>query len=398
MRTAYEVIVVGAGGLGSAATYWASLRTGGDVLALERFELGHVRGSSQDHSRIIRRSYHDPIYIDLATASYAAWHEVEAASGVQLVTKTGGLDMELLGTGGPKSLSACAASMAAAGIPFEELSSRDLRERFPQFTLPEDARALYQEDGGLVDARKSIATHLALARGLGATVIDRCPVRALRPLGESSVEVVTDSGTFTAGQVLVAAGAWTNPVLESVGVRFPLTVTQEQVTYFATPHLREFAPDRFPVWIWRGPQGFYGFPVYGEVATKAGQDAGGPETTADDRTFEPDPAAHHRLLDFLGAHIPRFLGPELATKTCLYTMPPDRHFVLDKAPGAPRVTVAVDAGHAFKFASLFGRILSDLALDGRTDHEIAPFRADRLALTDPDFVPFFRNEAVVRRS
>ena len=398
MRTNYEVIVVGAGGLGSAAAYWSALRTGGDVLAIEQFELGHVRGSSQDHSRIIRRSYHDPIYIDLATASYAAWAEVEAASGVQLVTKTGGLDLEMLGTSGPKDLSHCAASMAAAGIPYEELSSRDLRERFPQFTLPEDARALYQVDGGLVDARKSIATHVALARGLGATVIDQCPVSALRPLGDRSVEVVTDQGTFTAGQVIVAAGAWTNPVLGSLGVRFPLTVTQEQVTYFATPHLREFAPDRFPVWIWRAPQGFYGFPVYGEVATKAGQDVGGDETTADDRTFEPNPRAKQRLMDFLEAHIPRFVGPELYTKTCLYTMPPDRHFVLDKAPGHSRVTVAVDAGHAFKFASLFGRILSDLALDGRTEHDIAPFRADRPALTDPSFVPFFRNEAVVSRS
>lgn len=397
MRTTYEVIVIGAGGLGSAAAYWSARRTGGDVLAIEQFELGHVRGSSQDHSRIIRRSYHDPIYIDLATASYDAWDEVEAASGVTLVTKTGGLDLEMLGTSGPKDLSHCAASMAAAGIPYEELSSRDLRERFPQFTLPEDARALYQADGGLVDARKSIATHLGLARGLGATVLDRCPVRELRPLGDASVEVVTDQGTFTAGQVIVAAGAWTNHVLGSLGIRFPLTVTQEQVTYFATPHLREFAPDRFPVWIWRAPQGFYGFPIYGEVATKAGQDAGGDETTADDRTFEPNPRAHERLMDFLNAHIPRFVGPELYTKTCLYTMPPDRHFVLDKAPGHPRVTVAVDAGHAFKFASLFGKILSELALDDRSAYGIEPFRADRPALTDPTFVPFFRNEAVVRR-
>ena len=88
MRTSYEVIVVGAGGLGSAAAYWSARRTGGDVLAIEKFQVGHDRGSSQDHSRIIRRSYHDPIYIDLATASYRAWDEVEAASGVKLVTKT----------------------------------------------------------------------------------------------------------------------------------------------------------------------------------------------------------------------------------------------------------------------------------------------------------------------
>ena len=276
------------------------------------------------------------------------------------------------------------------------LDATELMERFPQFTLPEDARGLYQADGGLVDARRANAVHIALARSRGATILDSCPVRAIRPGGES-VEIVTDQGTFTAAQVIVAAGAWTNTVLGSLGMTWPLTVTQEQVTYFATPHLREFAPGRFPVWIWRGPQGFYGFPVYGEVATKAGQDAGGDEVTADSRGFERNERTHDRLLEFLGAHIPRFLGPELFTKTCLYTMPPDRHFVLDKVPGFPRITIAVDGGHAFKFASLFGKILSQLALDGRSEYSLEPFRADRPALTDPTFTPFFRNEAVVRQ-
>ncbi|MBA2755435.1 MAG: FAD-dependent oxidoreductase, partial [Chloroflexia bacterium] len=269
--------------------------------------------------------------------------------------------------------------------------------RWPQFNLPEDARGLYQADSGLVDARKANAVHIALGRLHGAAVLDRTPIRALRSVGDS-VEVETDGGTFAADQVVVAAGAWSNVLLGSLGIEWPLTVTQEQVTYFATPHLREFAPDRFPVWIWRAPQGFYGFPVYGEVATKAGQDAGGDEVTADTRTFEPNPGAHDRLIRFLEARIPRFLGPELYTKTCLYTMPPDRHFVIDAVPGHPRITIAVDGGHAFKFATLIGKILSQLALDGKTEYPIEAFRADRPAITDPTFRPIFRNEAVVHQS
>ena len=206
MRHAYQVIVIGCGGIGSAAAYWPARRIGGGVLAIEQFPLGHDRGSSQDHSRIIRRSYHDPSYTALAGPAYDVWSDVEAESGVQLVFKTGGLDLELLGTKGPKDLCHC-------------------------------------------------------------------------------------------------------------------------------------------------------------------------ET-----------------------YIPGFLGPELYTKTCLYTMPPDRHFVIDALPCHPRITVAVDAGHAFKFATLIGRILSELALDGRTDYSIATFRADRPALTDPTFEPAFRNEAVLNRT
>lgn len=393
MRHTYEVIVVGCGGIGSAAAYWLAREIGGDVLAIEQFGLGHDRGSSQDHSRIIRRSYHDPDYIALATPAYELWDQVEAESGVQVVLKTGGLDLELIGTTGIKDLSHCADSMAAHGIPFEELSAEELMNRWPQFRLPENARGLYQADCGLVDARKANAVHIALARRHGATIRQGLMVRALRPVGDA-VEVVTDEATFSAGQVVVAAGAWTTNLLHGLGIRWPLTVTQEQVTYFATPHLREFAPDRFPVWIWRAQEEFYGFPVYGEVATKAGQDVGGHEVTAETRTFEPDQHTRERLVRFLEARIPRFLGPELYTKTCLYTMPPDRHFVIDAVPGQPRITVAVDAGHAFKFATLFGRILSQLALSGRTVYPIAPFRADRPALTDPTFQPIFRNEAV----
>lgn len=397
MRRTYEVIVVGCGGLGSAAAYWLARRAGSGVLGIEQFQLGHDRGSSQDHSRIIRYSYHDPNYTALAAPAYELWSEVEAESGVQLVLKTGGLDLELRGTSGVKDLAHCASTMAANGISCEELDAQELMHRWPQFQLPDEARGLYQADSGLVDARKANAVHIALARAYGAAILDRLPVRALRPVGDG-VEVVTDDGVFTAGRVVVAAGAWSKPLMAGIGIDWPITVTQEQITYFATPHLREFAPDRFPVWIWRAAEEFYGFPVYGEVATKAGQDTGGDEVTAETRTFEPNPRAHERLIRFLETYIPRFLGPELYTKTCLYTMPPDRHFVIDSAPSFPQIAVVVDGGHAFKFATLIGRILSQLALDGKTEYPIGPFRADRPALTDPTFRPVFRNQDVLNRA
>ncbi len=396
MKRTWEVIVIGCGGIGSAAAYWLARRVGADVLAIEQFALGHDRGSSQDHSRIIRRSYHNPDYIALTDPAYETWREIEAESGIRIVVTTGGLDLEMIGTTGVKDLSHCAAAMAAHGIPYEQLDARELMYRWPQFLFSDGVRGLYQSYGGLVDARTANAVHVALARSRGATIRDQLPVRAIRSVGDM-VEVVTDDGVFSAGHVVLAGGAWTGPLLANLGIDWRLTVTQEQVTYFATPHLREFAPDRFPIWIWRDQEEFYGFPIYGEVATKAGQDVGGRETTAETRTFEPDTPARARLVRFLEERIPRFLGPELYTKTCLYTMPPDRHFVLDAAPGHPRITVAADAGHAFKFATLFGKILSQLALDGATEYPIAPFAADRRALTDPTFNQIFRNEAVLHR-
>jgi sarcosine oxidase len=161
--------------------------------------------------------------------------------------------------------------------------------------------------------------------------------------------------------------------------------------YFATPYLREFALDRFPVWIFDGPEKtFYGFPVYGEAAVKAARDMSGTFVTQETRSREPDPARRVEVAEFPAEHLPSALGPELVSKTCVCDMPPDRNFILDRLPGHPRVSVFVGAGHAAKFASLIGRILVDLVSTGRAEYPISAFRADRPALTDPDYSSDFR--------
>src|ERR671910_2779999 len=123
-RREFEYIVLGLGGLGSAAAYWLSRRAGGDVLGLEQFELGHVRGESQDHSRIIRLSYHTPAYVELAKHAYRAWAELERDSGEQVVLKTGGLDFAPAVSA--ISLSGYSGSMDAAGVHYEALDAAEI--------------------------------------------------------------------------------------------------------------------------------------------------------------------------------------------------------------------------------------------------------------------------------
>ena len=391
VRTTYEYIVVGCGGIGSAAAYWLSRQAGGqEVLALEQFALGHDRGGSEDHSRIIRLSYHAPEYTVLTPHTYEAWSEVEEESGAQLLFKTGGLDLEPLPDGEPRYINQYAGAMRAAGIPYEEFSAQEVMERFPQFMLDDNVRALYQGEAGLVDAGRANATHVALARARGATILEHTPVLGVRASSDG-VEVETDKNTFSGRRLIVAAGAWTNEVLRHVGVELPITCTQEQVTYFKAPNLEEFSPERFPVWIWHGGlrSTFYGVPVYGAPGTKAGQDVGGDVVTAQTRTFEPNGRVLANLRGFLELHIPGSLGPELYTKTCLYDMPPDREFVLGALPDTPQISAFVGAGHGFKFASLVGRILAELALYGETQYPIEAFRVDRPALTDPTYEPAF---------
>jgi sarcosine oxidase len=383
-RHDWDAIVVGLGGIGSGAAYWLSRRLGDRVLGLERFELGHGNGASQDHSRIIRLSYHRRDYVRLAKRAYETWAELEAESGVQVVTRTGGLDVAPRDTAIP--LSDYADSMAAEDVPFERLDAPEIMRRWPQWRLSDEHHGLYQADGGLADPIRANAAHQRLARAYGATLLERTPVTALRQVG-GEIELRAHGQTYRAGQVVLAADAWTNELLASFARKLPLTITREQVTYFACPHPEDFAPDRFPVWIWMDDPCFYGFPTYGEPGPKAGQDVGGRRTTPEARTFETDARAHERTLGFLRRYLPAAVGPDIHTKTCLYTLTPDRDFVLDRLPEAPSVLVALGAAHAFKYASLLGRILSELIVDGVTPSaaEIGGFRIDRpiLLLEDP---------------
>jgi sarcosine oxidase len=200
--------------------------------------------------------------------------------------------------------------------------------------------------------------------------------------GEAVLEL--ESGErITAGSTVLATDSWTNELLEPIGAALPLTVTQEQVSWF-TPRVDHalFAPERFPVWIWMHEPSFYGFPTHGQPGPKIGQDVGGREVTNATRTFERDEDAHARVMAFLGEHLPGMAVHPFLTKTCLYTLTPDRDFVVDTVPGHSSVHVLLGSAHAYKFASVLGRIIAERIVDGSSpsEPELEAFRFDRPAL------------------
>jgi sarcosine oxidase len=183
--TDFRVGVLGLGGIGSAAAYWASRRLGPDVLGVEQFQLGHVRGGSEDHSRIIRLSYHTPGYVELAKAAYVAWEQVEVDSGESLVLRTGGLDLAPVGA--TIGLDDYRASMKAAGVGFEELDAGEVMRRWPQWQLSDDVTALFQEQSGIAMASRANSAHRRLAVENGATLVEGSEVEAsARSMAKSS--------------------------------------------------------------------------------------------------------------------------------------------------------------------------------------------------------------------
>jgi sarcosine oxidase len=371
----YDVIVLGLGALGSAAAYWSAKR-GARVLGLEQFEFGHARGSSHDRSRIVRLSYFTPAYVQMAKEAYRAWASLEEDAGERLVVKTGGLDIGLRAS--PLRMSEHVKAMRACGVPFEELDAAEIRKRWPCWRVGDEVRGIFQADAGIVAAERATDALRRAALRFGATLHDRTPVTSLRA-GGGEIDVEAGGSHYRAGKLIVAAGAWTNDALAHLGRRLPIEVTKEQVIYFVPRDAAPFTLGEFPIWIWLGEPSFYGFPIFGEPKTvKITQDSAGKPVDAQTRDFEEDREITARVKGFLERYLPAALGPVDVVKTCLYARTPDRDFVIDALPEHANVSVAVGDGHAFKFASLIGRILSDGAVEGC---DLTPFKVARPILS-----------------
>jgi sarcosine oxidase len=379
MTETVDYVVVGLGGLGSAAG-WELARRGHSVIGLERFPLGHANGASHDTSRILRHSYHTPGYVRLTQEAYADWARLEQDAGERLVTQTGGLDLF------PPDPAIPAIdyiqSMDEVGVAYEVLENDQIMSRWLPMRVPPGTLGLYQEAGSIVPAGRTTAVLHELARRHGADLRDRTPVLSVEDLGEAGVRVTTADAEITCRGVVVCVDAWTNDVVGHLGQHVPLEVTLEQVTYFALDRPELFAD--LPLWIWMDDPSFYGFPPYGGPTVKAAQDCGGPTVSPDDRTSDPDPD----MLADLVAHIRTLLpgvGDPIRSVRCQYTLTPDRDFVISAIPGHERVVVGLGAAHAFKFVPTFGRLLADLVTTGGTATDVSAYRLDRPALTDPDY-------------
>jgi sarcosine oxidase len=383
MRERFDYVVIGLGGLGSAAA-WELASRGHRVLGLERFELGHARGASHDTSRILRHSYHTPAYVRLTREAYADWARLEGESGQSLVTRTGGLDLFPPDPAIPSV--DYTDSMDEVGIAYAALDAGEATSRWPQLRLPQGTLALYQSDASIVPAGRTVAVLHEQARRLGAELREHSPVLGVEDLGPSGLRISTPTGEVDCRGVVVTADAWVNDVVGQLGVHVPVEVTLEQVSYFAVEERDRFAVGALPLWIWMDDPCFYGFPTYGEATVKAAQDCGGPIVSPDDRSCDPDPEMEALLGDHVRAMLPG-VGAPVRSVRCQYTLTPDRDFVLGPVPGHERVVVGLGAAHGFKFVPTFGRVLADLVTTGETTTDVAAYRLDRPALTQPDYQP-----------
>jgi sarcosine oxidase len=370
----FDCIVIGVGGMGSSAVHNLAKR-GQKVLGLEKFDIPHSEGSSHGVNRIIRLAYYEhSSYVPLLRRAYEMWSEIETIAGEQLLYKIGSIDTA---PSGHEVFEGSLESCLEHDIPHEVLNHKQINDRFPGYEMPLGQMGLYQADGGFVLSERAIVAYVNAAVAEDAEVHARESVIKWESEG-GGVRVFTDRAEYTADRLVITAGAWAAGMVPSLE---ELAVPERQVLAWLQPKEPSlFAPENFPVFNAYFEEGrYYGFPVFGIPGFKIGryhhlEELADPDHMERGVTQEDEDI----LRSAVSRYFPKANGTLMTLKTCLFTNTPDDHFIIDKVPGMPQVTVAAGfSGHGFKFASVVGEIVGDLAINGETTHNIDLLKIDR---------------------
>ena len=374
---AHDVIVLGLGGMGSAAACHLAAR-GLRVLGLEQFSPPHDRGSSHGRTRVIRQAYFEhPSYVPLLLRAYELWRRLERDTGEQLLLLPGGLMM------GAENSEVVAGSLHSArehGLPHELLDAGEIRRRFPLFRIADDTVGLFEKTAGLVFCERAVKAHLSAARRSGAELhFDEAVTRWQAAPDGSGVTVTTSRGAYAAAQLVVTPGPWAPQLLREIAVPFAV---ERQVLFWFQPLVdaESFAPGTFPIYIWQQSNGVtpYGFPAVDGAAggvkiafyRQAHSEPCTPETV--DRRIREDDVKEMRAA--IREFLPALNGELLQAATCLYTLTPDFNFVVGAHPTFPQVKLAAGfSGHGFKFCSVIGEILANLIVSDSASHDLRLF-------------------------
>jgi sarcosine oxidase len=374
----YDTIVVGVGGMGSAAC-WQLARRGQRVLGLERFDVPHAYGSSHGVTRIIRLAYYEgPDYVPLLKRALTLWREASKAFGEPLMVTTGSLDA------GPPDSDVVAGSLNSCRVhdlDHEILGGAEVNARHPGYRLPEDFLAVAQPEGGFVLSERAIVAHATMAMAAGAEIHAREKVLEWSPIAGGGVRVVTTRGAYEAGRLVLSPGAWIGDLVPALK---PIAVAERQVLgWFQPDDPAKFAPSAFPVLNLLVEEGrYYLIPIHDVPGLKIGLyhhlgECGHADDLSRDVTLE-DEAVLRRCI---ARYFPGADGPVMALHTCMFTNTPDEHFIIDTLPGQPEVIVASPcSGHGYKFASVVGEIIADLAATGGSRFDLSMFRLGRFGV------------------
>jgi sarcosine oxidase len=383
----YETIVLGLGAMGSAAAYQLA-RKGRRVLGIDQYAPPHAHGSTHGDTRITRLAIGEgEQYTPLVLRSHEIWREIERETGARLLATQGGLIISSAAKRATTHVEAFYANTVGAArkynIPHELLDAQQIRHRFPQFKVRNGEVGYFEPDAGFLRPEECVRAQLKLAQHHGAQIHTGEKVLSFDAT-PSSVTVVTDRGTYSAGDLMVSAGPWLPRLLdERWSPRFRI-FRQVLFWFDIEGPITPFLPERFPIFIWElqgAAQAIYGFPAldgpHGGV--KIASEQFGVETTpesVDAKVSEPEIRAMYDT--YVAPNLSGVSGKCLRAVTCLYTVTPDFGFVIDTHPDFERVlVVSACSGHGFKHSAAIGEALAERIIDGASRLDLGGFTIKR---------------------
>jgi sarcosine oxidase len=364
----YDIAVAGLGAMGSAIVAHCAKR-GASTIGLEQFGPAHDLGSSHGKSRIIRQAYfEDPAYVPLVLRAYELWRQLEREAREKILSITGVL------TVGEETSEIIEGTRRAAkehNLPVSFLSKQTIKQRYPTLQLRKEEVALFEAEAGVLVPELAIRAHLEAAEAAGAEMRFGVTMAHWHATSHGFEIKLSDGASISARKLILALGPWFQETLETLGV--PTRVQRNIQAWFA-PATDSYNASRFPGFLLERrdlPAALYGFPDFGD-GVKAAFHGLGDLTSAQGidrevslgRDVEPIALA-------LEQWMPGAAKALLEAKTCMYTITPDRHFVIDCHPADPNLILCGGfSGHGFKFAPVIGEIAAGLALDGGSRHEI----------------------------
>lgn len=362
----YDVIVIGGGGMGSSVASHVA-KQGSSVLVLDQFARGHQFGSSHGATRMIRKAYFEhPDYVPLLQRAYKLWQLLEETTGRTLLSQTG---LFLCGPQDSPTIRGARQAADLYALELETVEDDEYADRFPGFRIPADADVIYEVDGGMLHVEACVDAYLSLAEKRGAELRWETPVTHWEA-NDETVKVWTANETIEARSLVITSGSWASDLLSDVPGFPQLQVLRKVMFWFpVTSDAYDFSMGGSGFFFEMPDGEYYGFPSLDGEHIKICEHSGGDVV---DHPSELDREVHPADLDRLAGFIENVL-PDVdprptAASVCLYTMSPDGHFVVDRHPQHENVVFGAGfSGHGFKFASVIGKALADLALERQTE-------------------------------
>lgn len=381
----YDVAVLGAGSMG-AFTCLELARRGLRVLGIDRFSPPHTHGSHSGETRVYREAYAEhPDYVPLALLAGKLWDQYGTEAGEPLLTRCGTLSV-----GDPASdlLAGVQQSASTHHLTVETLTAAQIRDRYPMIRVHPGEIGLLEPAAGWVDVDRSLPFALNAFTAAGGELRRNTRITRWEPSSQGITLFPESGDSIHAAKLIVCAGAWAGDLLPRLNL--PLEVSRKVLFWLRPRDTFAEAAAQMPVTMYTGPI-LYTFPAKDGLFkgaihfTDRQSSATDPEHVAPANDHDAD-----QLIDELVAHLQPLFGDHdearsrlVHAKTCLYTMSPDEHFILDRIPGLPVWYAAGFSGHGFKFAPAIGRVLAEMALGEPTSAPVDFLRSARLSHSPP---------------